>query len=406
LSSHTLLQPYVRGPIQNASYYFQEITARKRYELDNLLLTQGWSSYTWEQVRNRPPRYLFDFEKGLSYTVRFNTRKSDSFYMFPTEEHRSQLLELPPGGSWESFTVEGFYPLEGEELAITEMRDNNRSGPFGAFVHFKPSAIPAWKGFEASQLPSRLGQTLGEIKVSPISTINLERIQQLDEVVLIKNRRKERLEQIRDRARGRVDIFELDDPRRRQSMFYYLWSQGFDLEGLRYRRAVRSGLHRRVTLFPGYNSPFVYMNGQRIMNSNLLWNFRLDNVDYIEFDWGYGMGDFGNPGRRRETIRIVTDPGIGSLRKSFPNAYSTYAIPLAFERKKRYYSPVYGSYNSEFYRAFGVVDWVPDLRAGTAGKLDFTVKNPSGGNLELHVEGIVNGDEFVSCRLPVNTPGS
>ena len=38
LPSYTLLNPYVRGPIENAAYYFSDITPRKVYELDNLLL--------------------------------------------------------------------------------------------------------------------------------------------------------------------------------------------------------------------------------------------------------------------------------------------------------------------------------------------------------------------------------
>ncbi|NND10733.1 MAG: hypothetical protein HKN96_05955, partial [Flavobacteriaceae bacterium] len=45
--SSTFLQPYLNSPVENASYYFQNINRKKKYELDLLLLTQGWSSYDW-----------------------------------------------------------------------------------------------------------------------------------------------------------------------------------------------------------------------------------------------------------------------------------------------------------------------------------------------------------------------
>ena len=31
-------------------------TPRKAYELDNLLITQGWSSYEWNTVRTTAPK--------------------------------------------------------------------------------------------------------------------------------------------------------------------------------------------------------------------------------------------------------------------------------------------------------------------------------------------------------------
>ena len=43
--SSTYLQPHLKSAVEHASYYFTDITEEKKYELDNLLLTQGWSSY-------------------------------------------------------------------------------------------------------------------------------------------------------------------------------------------------------------------------------------------------------------------------------------------------------------------------------------------------------------------------
>lgn len=404
LPSYTLLQPYVKGPIENASYYFRAVTTRKQYELDNLLLTQGWSSYSWQFVRNQPPKYLFDFEKGLSYTVHFNSRNSDSFYVFPTENNPSQLLELTSDGPGDSFKVEEFYPMEGEKLGITEIRSNGRTAPSGAFVQFKPSAIPSWQGLHASLLPSRLGQTLGAIEIPPVSFENLGRLQELDEVVLIKNRHKERLEKIRDRSRGRVDIFDEDDPRRGQLLSDYLWRQGFNFNGRRIPRDQRGvGITRGVPVFFTNSSPAIFLDGVRIWPGygTFVWQYRLDKVDYIEFDWSYGVA-FPNDGPgRTEVIRIFTDPSISAQNRKLLRPFNAYSVPLAFDREKRFYSPLYGSYTSEFYQAFGVIDWWPDLKTWKEEGLSFIIENPSGGNLELHIEGIINGGEFVSGKVAV-----
>lgn len=393
LPSYTLLQPYVNGPIQNAWYYFQDISAKKRYELDNLLLTQGWSSYDWNTVSNYPPAYRFDFERGIAYTVGFNSRKSDAFYIFPTYNNTSHLLELNPGQ--EHFTVENFYPLEGEKLSITEIRGNSKSRPSGAYVHFKPSAIPPLKSEKAKILHSRLGRQYQEISVPPISFENLKKIQILDEVTVTEERRISRLQQLQDRTPGRIDIFAINDPRRNMWLSTYLSGRGFVVnEGL-----GTLDIEFRNPNSPNSREPVIYLDGVMLTDFDILWRFPLDIVDYIEINpTGIGSGLMGGRG----VIRIVTDPTL--RRESFePPAFQSYEVPLAFGNNKQFYTPVYSSYTDEFFEAFGTLGWEPDLRADSEGVISFYTQDHGLEDLVLQVEGIVNGNEFVSCRVPLVT---
>jgi hypothetical protein len=393
LPSYSLLQPYVRGPIQNAWYYFQGITTKKRHELDNLLLTQGWSSYDWNTVTNHPPLYRFDFEKGIAYTVGFNYRKSNAFYVFPTYYTPSQMLELNPGQ--ENFTVENFYPLEGETLSLTEIRGNGRSKPSGAFVRFKPSAIPPLKSDRARILPSRLGRQFGEIEVPPISFENLKKLQQLDEVTVTEKRRISRLQKLQDRTFGRIDIFAKDDPRRNMWLSTYLSGRGFRVSETPGRLDIQAFNPNS----PNATRPIVYLDDVLLTDFGILWRFRLDIVDYIEINpTGVGSGMLGGGG----VIRIVTDP---ALRRDqlVPTSFQSYKVPLVFGSKKQFYTPVYSSYNDEFFEAYGTLGWEPDLKADADGAISFYTKSYGLDELVLHVEGIVNGDEFVSCRVPLNT---
>ncbi|MEJ2584532.1 MAG: hypothetical protein P8Z38_05640, partial [Robiginitalea sp.] len=393
LPSYALLQPYVRGYIQDAGYYLQGINPRKRYELDNLLLTQGWSSYDWNTVFNHPPEYRFDFEKGIAYTVEFNSRRSDAFYIFPTVHTPSQLLELNPGQK--KFTVENFYPLTGEKLSMAEITADGRSRPSGAFVRFKPSAVPPLKSERAHILPGRLGNLFREVEAPPISFENLKKLQLLDEVVVTEKRRGNRLQRLQNRSSGRIDVFASDDPRRDMWLSTYLSNRGYIVnEGL-----GSMEIRARNPNSPNNDKPVIYLDGVMLTNFDILWRFRLDIVDYIEVNQtGIGSGIMGGGG----VIRIATNPNLRRERLG-ERTHISYDIPLAFEAKKKFYTPVYSSYDSEFFRAFGTLGWFPDLRTDTSGSLSFKVHPQNLAELELHVEGIVNSDEFVSCRLLIAT---
>ncbi|MBZ9778568.1 hypothetical protein LB452_06495 [Psychroflexus sp. CAK8W] len=80
--SYTYLQPYLRSYIENAHYYFTNIDTRKRYDLDNLLLTQGWSSYNWGYIFNNNVTDKYAFEDGI--VLKANQNKKDKRSMWYT----------------------------------------------------------------------------------------------------------------------------------------------------------------------------------------------------------------------------------------------------------------------------------------------------------------------------------
>ena len=385
LPSYTLLQPYLKGVIQNASYYFENIDPRKRYDLDNLLITQGWSSYSWNRVINHPPKYRFDFEKGISYTVRFNDRESDDFYIYPTANNPSQLLKLKQGEV--DFTVEEFYPREGEKLAISEIPKKGGAKPPMAAVHFKPAGPPKFSPNFNITLPNHFSETSAEVEMPSISFKNLERLQLLDEVVVTKKRNTARMEKLRDRSRGNLDFFTFDDPRRNQFLSTYLSGRGFVVA----EEMGRVSIVARNPNSPNNPSPIVYLDGILLTDFSLLYRFPLNAVDYIEINRsGIGSGLMGGGG----VIRIVTDPKLQFARRNGILSFNEYDIPLAYGIAKRFYTPVYPSYKSAFFKKFGTVDWFPDLRPDENGKLRFKTKNLGLERVKIFVEGVVNDKAY------------
>ncbi|MGK0413583.1 MAG: hypothetical protein ACJA1B_001791 [Polaribacter sp.] len=87
--SNFLLKPFIKGSIQNAAYYFENINRRKLNDLDLLLLTQGWSKYSWSNIFNKPPTINFDFENGIDVKVNLNKRlgKKEKILIYSVENN-------------------------------------------------------------------------------------------------------------------------------------------------------------------------------------------------------------------------------------------------------------------------------------------------------------------------------
>lgn len=73
--SKFLLSPYLKGDIQNPSYYFNDINREKLSELDLLLLTQGWSKYSWKNIFYNTPLLNTKSENGIDIKGTLNVKK-------------------------------------------------------------------------------------------------------------------------------------------------------------------------------------------------------------------------------------------------------------------------------------------------------------------------------------------
>ena len=136
--SQLFLQPYIKGYIEQARYYFTDITPKKQFELDNLLITQGWSSYDWDTIFNTPPEYDYNYENGLSYTVNSNGKDNKQFMIYPTLNQSTTFINLTKDNA--SFTTAGLFPVEDESIRIREIGSEQVAKP-NLHVQFDPIKI-------------------------------------------------------------------------------------------------------------------------------------------------------------------------------------------------------------------------------------------------------------------------
>lgn len=66
IRSAFLFTPHIRGFIENPAYYFKPINKKRKEHIDLLLLTQGWTSYTLnELIEEINPSEKYSFETGF-----------------------------------------------------------------------------------------------------------------------------------------------------------------------------------------------------------------------------------------------------------------------------------------------------------------------------------------------------
>jgi hypothetical protein len=386
LPSYTLLNPYINGPVENAWYYFTNITPRKIYELDNLLITQGWSSYEWNNVLTKPPQYLFDFEKGITYIVTPNQKDSNKFLIFPSRGQEFEQISMTE--DQEVFTKDYYFPIDNEKLRIAELSKLGGMVPAKIFVRFKPSSIPPLQLDQVSQLAPNTSTILQETNLPSIGFEAFSKLQILDEVILLEDAITMRMEEIRKRSVGEVDFFKENDLRRNQLLSTYLTTKGYNTSEFNGKLTIQA---RRPNTFMG-TQPLVYLDGILLANFDRLYQFTMDDVDYIEINRsGRGAGLQGGGG----IIRIVTDP-FRPNRGGSARSYTGYDIPLTFTSKKSYSNPIYISYTSNFYKSFGAIDWHPNVVIDKEGMGSITFYSYGQTKIKLFIEGIVNDHQFVS----------
>lgn len=67
IAAGLLLTSDLKGYIEHPDYYFDDYNPTKQFELDNLVLCQGWRRISWDNVKDgKEPTITFQAEKGFS----------------------------------------------------------------------------------------------------------------------------------------------------------------------------------------------------------------------------------------------------------------------------------------------------------------------------------------------------
>jgi hypothetical protein len=77
INSYLFLESEIRGHIEQPSYYFDTTIPQRFQALDNLLITQGWRNFIWNNIPDTVTKSDYPIEKGITVSGRLRHVWSD-----------------------------------------------------------------------------------------------------------------------------------------------------------------------------------------------------------------------------------------------------------------------------------------------------------------------------------------
>lgn len=397
LTSFTHLAPHLKTPVQNAQYYFNDPTPKKWYELDLVMMIQGWSAYDWNTITNKTPEELFTFEKGISLVLTDNNDSGQKYFVYPLTNHKSAILKNDEGHN--IMNLDYLFPIQDEKISISQVQTKGGFTKPGVYLQFKPSEIPEVALNNTFLLPDLWNRQASDEDLPSLDISAFNNIRQLDEVVVTESKVEERREKIRNvSAFGNVDFFEPDDPRRSQLLSTYLSTRGFVVNELNGRFEISA----RVPNSPNNDTPAILLDDILLTDYSNLYQFRMDVVDYIVVNKsGIGGGlRFGGG-----VIKIYTDPAkVLTIKSNAEAVKSSYSIPLTFTTPQEYYAPQFDSYNSASFLRYGTLLWSPEIELDSSGKASLRIPRSNVPEINIDLQGIYNGRPYSHQLTLPQTP--
>lgn len=410
--SYNYLQPYVKGYIENASYYFTDVNSQKAYELDNLLITQGWSSYNWDNIFNKTTKTSSVYEDGI--VIKGNKNNSDlaTLVLYPLENEEGTVIDLSEDEK--SFEMGGFYPMYGDTLKLSVLNKRGIPNKANLYLQFSPSKISNFKySFEALDPKTLTYNKSNETK--PFNMIDIKKTQKLDRVLIKTNIRQAKIDKLKSGAFDRV--YDFDDAMRATpiTLVNYINSYilGFKAEIELGEELVIYNTRRTNRTLDPVNSlpprPLVYLDDIRLNNLDELVNFDMRRIDYIV---ARTQRTLDSPRTMPDILTKKNIPIEGAIKiytsnefinKTKEKSSREFKFPLTFSKSKKFYAPKYYIYNDDFFKEYGVIDWIPNCTLDSKGNLNFTVYNPTNSNIKLFIEGITEEGDFLSEMKVINT---
>lgn len=90
LLSQLFIQPYVNSTVESDSQYFSD-DIKANYNLNVLLLTQGWSSYDWNTMFNYNAAIIYPFEGGIDVVSTINGPNPRTYIVYPINDAPTQI---------------------------------------------------------------------------------------------------------------------------------------------------------------------------------------------------------------------------------------------------------------------------------------------------------------------------
>ncbi|MUP44415.1 hypothetical protein E0K83_01475 [Gramella sp. BOM4] len=386
LLSAIYLKPYTKGVVENAAYYFSDGDPKQiRYDLDLLLLTQGWSRYDWNSTF-KPPQKLVDHDAGFKIqgqVLNYKPNRDNKLVVRSPESGLFKVLELKEDGSFE---LPNTYVSDNSELSFRLMQGSREIKPV-VNLTILPEERPENKrltNVSEYVIPRKAwenNQTLPDDF--------LKNAEALDTVVVNAERRENPLR--KKTINGDITMVTDKMAKRYLNLLDWLPTQNYIVFQNTEMVTIKSPI---ISSIGGNNNVLLFLNGVQVgYDANIYRDILMENVESIEINRnGFGMGMNGVNGM------INVNIGHAAAAQESRNIYKVVANN-GFSTNKEFYAPKYASYQHDIYRNYGVIDWKPAVSIDKDGQTTFKVLNTAQRSVKLFIEGMSADGNIISEEI-------
>ena len=364
------LKPFINGTVENSDYYFSEINKEKKYNLDLLLLNQGWRKYHWNKIFNTPKikqlkkpitsgisikGYIRTLNsKDIPTHVLLHSKKNQELSIVPIYDsikfHFQNLnLKLKSFIDFSALNYKG-KPIMANFFFITEPTNNDFRNR-----HNNPLTNPDFYVNEKKySFPKGEGTTL-------------------DEVVVKANKLR-----FSKYTKGRFGV-KIDSSHYGFTTIenYFKFKEHLQLKYFGGSRKILPGYYwvyrnGQIARFLVNGKPATYMNG--------LLNYPMQNVLEVYFGGRDGFG------RRRNHI-IFTNGKEKELPKHLKTSKKIQLKKNGFNTKKEFYKPFFEDLNDDFFLKYSSIYWLPEIITLKNNFKEFKIPSPISTDLIFYIEG-------------------
>ena len=390
--SDFLLKPYLKTEVENPARYFNDTDRTTAYELDLVLLTQGWSSYQWDSIFKGAPEIKYPFEHGVSVsgTVNSKIRKGDQLVANYGDVTKMLFVALNDSTS---FQINNLFNYNQDTLLMA-LRGKNKKLRKAEFEtqFFRDFNLPEFSvdvpSFTKNPLTIATNETVVENTITPLfvedKTIALEGVEVTEE----------RIEQKLTRASPLVNSaftgVKIGEKEQRQNITL---AQLIDKNGFRVINDLANNVFVIINTRPNAGPVRVYLDDFLATDLDIkeLAEIPINLFDEIYFERNGLAGDVNASGG---VIRIYRKGG--NVFRTITSSFAAKLVENSFTRPKEFYRPEYVAYDSQDFMEYGVVHWEPNVTTNAHGQAELSIPDNGIKKITLFIEGMAEDGTLLS----------
>ena len=374
--SKFLLKPYIKGHIQNPSYYFNNTNRKKLAALDILLMNQGWSKFSWKNIFHSPPKPIYKIQKGITISGEL---------IIPPKRRNGILSLISPINNLafskdslqKEFKFTNLFLTDTSTITLSYRTPRGKEKKPSGFVRFSPIKTTEVINPKVIEIFENVED------VTQVSLDNfISKREVLDEITIKAKVETEEKPINRGAFTRSIEINESYNPS--LDMISFINFNGFEATVNVYRQV--SIVDRRTKKVAGLVIDDINFSSRL----HEVLNYRIEDIK------SYHIKQFAGASviylyTRKKSLSIISP------------TKKDYIVPFGYAIEKEYYQPQYGSNSDNAFKHYGAIFWAPSITLQESEKEHF-IKIPTLNqeSIRVFIEGITNKGKLISVEKVIN----